>query len=69
MKLAICEELAAKVRGYFTNRYGEVADFNTIPAKMDGDRDLYDLASQITSKVIQPGTKLPKKRLHREAKP
>lgn len=52
---SLCTELAAKVRGYFTNRYGEVADFNSIPAKMDGDRDLYELASKITDKVIQPG--------------
>lgn len=54
-KQKIAEELAAKVRGYFTNRYGEVADFTSIPAKMDGDRDLYELASKITKKVIQPG--------------
>jgi hypothetical protein len=48
-------ELAAKVRGYFTNRYGKVANFNSIPAKMDGDRDLYQLASKLTKRVMQPG--------------
>jgi len=56
-KLLLAEELAAKVRGYFTNRYGELADFNSIEAKMDGDRDLYELASKITTKVISPGGK------------
>jgi hypothetical protein len=54
-KQKIALELAAKVRGYFTNRYGEVADFNSIPAKMDGDRDLYELASKLTKKVVPPG--------------
>jgi len=51
---AVAEELAAKVRGYFTNRYGKLADFNSIPAKMDGDRDLYNLASRLTKKKTQP---------------
>jgi hypothetical protein len=54
-KLALAEELAAKVRGYFTNRYGKVASFRSIPEIMDGDRDLYRTASKITKKVIQPG--------------
>lgn len=54
-KQKIALELAAKVRGYFTNRYGKLADFDSIPAKMDGDRDLYELASKLTKKVIQPG--------------
>lgn len=54
-KQKIALELAAKVRGYFTNRYGKLADFDSIPAKMDGDRDLYELASKLTKEVIQPG--------------
>jgi hypothetical protein len=54
-KAALGEELAAKVRGYFTNRYGKVEDFNEIDACMDGDRDLYELASRITTKIVQPG--------------
>ncbi len=50
-KLKLAEELAAKVRGYFTNGDGKV----DIPEKLDGDRDLYELASKITKKVRQPG--------------
>jgi hypothetical protein len=46
------EELAAKVRGYFTNGDGKV----DIPKELDGDLDLYRLASRLTAKVIQPGT-------------
>ena len=45
------EELAAKVRGYFTNRDGIV----DISVGMDGDRDLYYLASRLTTRVEQPG--------------
>jgi hypothetical protein len=50
MELAI--ELAAKVRGYFTNSKGQV----DLRPDLDGDRDLYNLASRITLKVLQPGT-------------
>ena len=51
-KLAV--ELAAKVRGYFTNQHtGKPA----IDEMMDGDQNLYDIASKITKKVIQPGKK------------
>jgi hypothetical protein len=50
-RLELGEQLAAKVRGYFTDRWGEVA----IPAMMSGDRDLYNLASRITDEVITPG--------------
>ena len=46
------EELAAKVRGYFTNSKTGRAD---IPECLDGDWDLYNLASQLTTKVMQPG--------------
>ena len=53
-QVALAKELAAKVRGYFTNpRSGEVE----IPENLDGDRDLYELASKITKRTIQPGTK------------
>jgi len=48
------EELAAKVRGYFTN---PVTGKVEIPNSMNGDRDLYDLASRLTDRVAQPGTK------------
>jgi hypothetical protein len=47
------EELAAKVRGYFTNRDGQVDDFG----KLDGDRDLYMTASRLTTRVVKPGGK------------
>lgn len=47
------EELAAKVRGYFTNRDGKVE----IGEKLDGDRDLYMTASRLTTRVVQPGEK------------
>lgn len=54
LTLKMAEELAAKVRGYFTNpATGRV----NIPESMDGDRDLYDLASRITKRVVQPGGK------------
>lgn len=53
-QLTLAIELAAKVRGYFTNpRSGKVE----IPENLDGDRDLYELASKITKRTIQPGTK------------
>jgi hypothetical protein len=45
------ELLAAKVRGYFTNSEGHVE----IPKELDGDRDLYELASSITTRIVQPG--------------
>lgn len=50
----LAEELAAKVRGYFTNPVTGRAD---IDPKMNGDRDLYDLASRITKRTIRPGGK------------
>jgi hypothetical protein len=51
-KLALAEELAAKVRGYFTNpKTGKVDIFTNLT----GDRDLYELATRITNKTIQPG--------------
>jgi hypothetical protein len=49
--IEVAEELAAKVRGYFTDRYGKVE----IPRNMNGDRDLYELASQLSAKNCQPG--------------
>jgi hypothetical protein len=49
----VAEELAAKVRGYFTDFYGKVE----IPKNMDGDRDLYEIASRLTTKQRQPGSK------------
>jgi hypothetical protein len=49
------EELAAKVRGYFTAPGGTVE----IDEKMNGDRDLYTLASRLTKRVVQPGGKTP----------
>jgi hypothetical protein len=45
------EELAAKVRGYFTNRDGKVE----ILPKLDGDADLYRTASRLTTRTVQPG--------------
>ena len=45
------EELAAKVRGYFTDSSGRVH----IPASLAGDRDLYYLASRLTTRTEQPG--------------
>ncbi len=50
-RLEVAEELAAKVRGYFTDSRGNVE----IDARMNGDRDLYELASKITKKIMQPG--------------
>jgi hypothetical protein len=50
------EELAAKVRGYFTNPVTGKAD---IPPELDGDLDLYRTASRLTTRTIQPGGKLP----------
>ena len=47
------EELAAKVRGYFTDRDGKVE----IGEKLDGDRDLYMTASRLTTRVVRPGGK------------
>lgn len=52
MTLAV--ELAAKVRGYFTN---PVTGKCEIGENLDGDRDLYELASRITKRVIQPGSR------------
>ena len=46
------EELAAKVRGYFTNSDGQVE----IGRGMDGDMDLYALASRLTTRKLQPGS-------------
>jgi len=54
-KARLGEELAAKVRGYFTDRYGELDEMCKIPGKMNGDRDLYETASKITQKIVQPG--------------
>lgn len=56
-KLSI--ELAAKVRGYFMDRYGKTDwhGLKSIPEYMDGDRDLFETASKITKKVIHPGKK------------
>jgi hypothetical protein len=45
------EELAAKVRGYFTTRDGKVE----IPENLDGDCDLYATASRLTTRTVQPG--------------
>jgi hypothetical protein len=45
------EELAAKVRGYFTNAGGKVK----IAENLDGDSDLYRLASRLTTRIVQPG--------------
>lgn len=53
-RMTLCVELAAKVRGYFTDAKGKVE----IPEKCDGDQELYDLATAITDKTIQPGTKV-----------
>ena len=47
------EELAAKVRGYFTPRGGKV----DIPENLDGDWDLYRTASRLTTRTVQPGGK------------
>jgi len=47
------EELAAKVRGYFTNGDGTV----DISEELNGDLDLYRTASRLTTRVIQPGAK------------
>ena len=52
-QLKIAKELAAKVRGYFTDPDGGVH----IEDQMNGDRDLYELASKLTKRSIQPGTK------------
>lgn len=43
-------ELAAKVRGYFTNQVTGKTELGTL----DGDRNLYELASRITDKILQP---------------
>ena len=49
------EELAAKVRGYFTSSTtGKVAIYNEM---LDGDWDLYRTASRLTTRVMQPGGK------------
>lgn len=52
-------ELAAKVRGYFRDRWGktEWEGMDSIPDYLTGDRDLYDLASKITTRSISPGRK------------
>lgn len=47
------EELAAKVRGYFTNGDGKVE----ILENCDGDWDLYRTASRLTTRTVQPGGK------------
>lgn len=46
------EELAAKVRGYFTNGNGKI----DIPEKLDGDWDLYRTASRLTTRTVPPGS-------------
>lgn len=56
-KMKLARELAAKVRGYFRNRWGKTEwdGIKSIPPCLDGDRDLYELASKITKRVQSPG--------------